>query len=436
MKVPPHSIEAEQAVLGGILIDPEAYARVSWLVPQDFYRHDHQQIFRAIESLPDGTPADIVTVTSQIDDLEEVGGQGYIAHLANVTPTTANIIHYAKTVRERAALRAVIGVASEISDSAFEAETASEVIDDAEKRILEVGRGVQGDDEGYADFRASLRETLDNLDATYQARIRGETTGIMTGVDSFDRRFGGLHAGDLIIIAGRPSMGKSALAQTWMRSIAEQEKSVAIHSVEMPHEQLNHRWLSQYSGVPVDRFRNANFADDDWPKVTNAMGRLSQLQGYLHVHDRSNITPAKVTRLARRLKAETGLSMLVIDYLQILDSDQTNNERRHQIDEMTRAFKNLAIELSIPVVLISQLSRAVEQRQDKRPMLSDLRESGGIEQDADMVLFPYRPAYYGEDAAPGLAELHVAKQRQGPTGYIECAFVEERAMFTDLETRY
>lgn len=434
--VPPHNVEAEQAVLGGILIDPEAFARVSWLRPEDFFRQDHQLVFQAIRALPKGMPPDMVTVGDQLgEDLAEVGSNGYLASLVNQTPTSANIHHYAQTVRDKAVLRQVIQTAGEVVEAARSGEGAAEVVDQAERRFLEVSRGYQGNDEGYAELVPSLRETLDQIEVAKQAREQGHPIGLQTGVTTFDNYFGGLHRGDLIIVAGRPSMGKSALAHTWSRNIAEQNGIVGFHSAEQPRQQILHRWLAQLAKVPLDRFRTANFDDDQWHFITQAMARLKGLDKHLFIHDQSGMRPGTIARHARRLKANHGLDLVVVDYLQNLQADERRDSRRLELEDMSRSLKDLAKELDVPVIALSQLNRSLEQRQNKRPMMADLREAGGLEQDADLIIFPYRPAYYGEDAPPGLAELHVAKNRQGPTGYVECAFVEEQTLFADLEDR-
>ena len=434
--MPMQNIEAEQSVLGGLLLDAGAWSRVSWLAPEDFARHDHQRVFEAIRQLPTGTPPDIITVADQLGaELEEVGGQGYLVTLVNQTPTSANIAHYAQLVRDKAVLRRVIQVAGEVVEVARSGEPAAEVVDQAERRFLEVSRGYQGSDEGYVGILPSLRETVAQLTEAHQARQEGRTIGLETGVTAFDNYFGGLHRGDLIIVAGRPSMGKSALAHTWGRHIAEAAGIVGFHSAEQPRQQILHRWLAQLAKVPVDRFRTANFTEDQWSHVTRAMERIKGLDRRLYIHDQSAMRPGAIARHARRMKADQGLDLVVVDYLQNLQADERRDSRRLELEEMSRSFKDLAKELDVPVVAISQLSRACEQRNDKRPLMSDLREAGGLEQDADLIVFPYRPAYYGEDAPPGMAELRVVKNRQGPTGFVECAFVEEQTLFADLERR-
>lgn len=435
LKVPPHSIEAEQSVLGGLMLDETAWERIEGIVgADDFYRHDHQRVFAAAESLAaEKQPVDMVTVAERLGDgLEEVGGYAYLAHLVHITPTTANIAHYARTVADNARLRRIITAAGEIGQAAFDGGDPRELIDTATTKLAALAAGV--DTEGFNDRRSSMRRFVERLDELWQLRQKGETPGLPTGIERFDTRFGGLHRGNLIVVAGRPSMGKSALAHTWQLNQAKAGYKTAIVSMEMTEWELDQRWVSQQSKIPVEQFGSANLGDDDWPKVIQATSTVADLPIYTMEH--GTVTPAQVRRFARKLQQEQGLDVLYIDYLQLMKGDGSHDKRYGEIGEISRALKGLAMELNIPVVLVSQLNRDVEHRTDKRPKMADLRESGDIEQDANVIIFPFRPAAYEEDADPTEAELIVRKNRQGQTGFLRVRWLGQYTMFADAEWRY
>lgn len=434
-KIPPHSIETEQSVLGGLLMDASAWERIDGLVTaEDFYRYDHQRIFGAATELAaEKEPVDLVTVAQRLgSDLEDVGGQSYLAHLVNVTPTTANIEHYARSVANYARLRNLIMTCGEIAGEAFEATDPQELIDTATNRLAGLAQGLETG--GFKDRQTSMRRFVDELDRLWQLRQTGETPGIPTGIDRFDRRFGGLHRGNLIVVAGRPSMGKSALAHTWQLNQAKAGYRTAIVSLEMTDWELDQRWMAQQSRLPVEKYGNADFNDEEWQKNISATSVIAQLP--IYTLDQDFITPAKIRRHARKLQREQGLDVLYVDYLQLVKADGRHDKRYSEIGEISRALKGLAMELNIPVVLVSQLNREVEQRADKRPLMADLRESGDVEQDANVIVFPFRPAAYDEDADPTEAELIVRKNRQGQTGFLRVRWLGQYTMFADAEFRY
>lgn len=432
MRIPPHSLEAEQSLLGGLMLDENAWYRIEGLLSaDDFYRCDHQLTFAAIAALAaEKRPMDIAAVADRLgDSLDEVGGYAYLAHLNNVTPTSANIEHYAQVIADHARKRQAISTLNEQLEAAYQAESANAVIDattTALSRIESVG------DAGYMDRAQGLSGFLDHLDETWQQRQEGKLPGVPTGLERFDRKFGGLHGGDLIVLAGRPSMGKSAMAHTWQFNQAQRGYTTAIHSLEMPDQQLNQRWIAMLSGVPVGRIKNAELDEGEWRRVVKAHSELIELP--MNSHDKP-VTPAQITRQARRLQQSVGLDVLYIDYLQIVRPD-FGESREQQVSSMSRAFKDLAMMLGIPVVLVAQLNRGLEHRADKRPLMADLRESGQIEQDADVIAFLYRDAVYNDEADPTDAEVIVRKNRQGEPGMTRFRFLEERTMFANAEWRY
>jgi replicative DNA helicase len=443
LKVPPHSIEAEQAVLGGLMIDSRKLDVVADILDADhFFRHDHQLIYRAIASVLDRqAEADIVTVGSELGgNLDEVGGQGYLAQLFNQTPTAANIHHYAWIVADRHRRRRIIQQAGELAQEAYdtdETETDS-VIDHGSQRLFELAEKTER--QGFADFRSVLRGTVEHLDERHQARQRGEDVGIPTGIHRFDDRFGGFQPGDYVIVAGRPSMGKTGLALTWTRNMARRGYDVAFFSVEMPETQLSMRLLAQQSQIPVEKFRAADFSEDDWPKITQAVGKMADLP--IHIDASSGVTPGQVYRRARQLKRRQGLDVLFVDYLQLMEADRMAENRQNTVAMMSRQLAKVAKDLNVVVIVLCQLSRDLEKRQDKTPMMADLRESGSLEQDADTIIFPFRPSvYYDKDPDTGApldgseAKLIVGKMRQGPTGHIPCTYIDEQTFFGDRETR-
>lgn len=435
LRVQPHSLETEQSVLGGLLIDETAWERIEGVVSgEDFYRHDHQRVFAAAESLAaEKEPVDVLTVANRLgDQLEEIGGYAYLVHLVNITPTTANIEHYARTVANHARLRRLITVAGEVSQEAFDGANPLDLIDTATNRLSAIGQGIST--EGFTDRRSSMRRFVDELDRLWQLRQKGETPGLPTGIERFDNRFGGLHRGNLIVVAGRPSMGKSALAHTWQLNQAKAGYKTAIISLEMTEWELDQRWVSQQSKIPVEQFGSANLGDDDWPKVIQATSAVANMP--IYTLEQGTVTPSSVRRFARKLQQEHGLDVLYIDYLQLMKGDGRHDKRYGEIGEISRALKGLAMELNISVVLVSQLNRDVEHRTDKRPQMADLRESGDIEQDANVIIFPFRPAAYDDNEDPTEAELIVRKNRQGQTGFLRVRWLGQYTMFADGDWIY
>lgn len=433
MQTPPHSLEAEQSVIGGLLLDPEAWFRIEGLVvPEDFYRYDHQQVFAAVSGLArENQPIDIVTVSERLaDKLEEVGGHGFLASLLNNTPTTANIEHYAKTVADHARKRRVISTLNEQLAEAYQpGSTANDLIDSTSNALSMIE---STGDAGYIDRETGLRGFVDELDYVWQLHQNGELPGIPTGIERYDRKFGGLHRGDLVVLAARPSMGKSSLVQSWQLNQGKFGYTTAIHSLEMPDKQLNQRWMAMLSGVPAENIKRGALSDDDWPRLVQAQGRLAKLP--IHSYDKP-VTASQIARQARRLQKDSGLDVLYVDYL-LLVTPEDGDSREQQVSSMSRAFKRIAMELDIPVVLLTQLNRSCEKREDKRPMLSDLRDSGAVEQDADVVMFLYRDGMYHEQTPKSEAELIVRKNRQGDTGVGRLRFLEQTTMFADAEDRY
>jgi len=435
LKVPPHSVEAEQSVLGGLLLDEHAWDRVADLLQKaDFYRHDHQLIFDAVGQLVDqNRPPDIVTVSEILERqgaLEEAGGTAYLATLANNTPTTANITHYAQAVRERAVLRGLIEAAGEISENAFHPgeHSVAQILDSAEQRIFNIADQSNQRRGGFAPLRELLRENVERLDELFQRD--DPITGVPTGFGDLDDKTSGLQASDLIIIAGRPSMGKTSFVLNMAENICVAKHSpVAVFSLEMPREQLTMRLLASRARIDAHKMRNGNLHDDDWPKLTKAVGELSEAP--LFIDDTPGLGPIEMRARCRRLKREHGLGLVVVDYLQLMQGSSTAENRATEISEISRSLKALARELDVPVIALSQLNRSLEQRQDKRPMMSDLRESGAIEQDADVIMFIYRDEVYNPDnpETTGVAELIIGKQRNGPTGKVRLTFLSEYTRF-------
>ena len=435
LKVPPHSVEAEQSVLGGLLLDENAWDRVADQVGQeDFYRHDHQLIFNAVGQLVDQhRPPDIVTVSETLErqgHLEEAGGTAYLAELANNTPTSANITHYAHAVRERSVLRSLIRASSEIAELAFHPgeHKVSEVLDQAEQRIFRIADQTGQGRGGFAPLRELLKESVERLDELFQRD--DPITGLQTGFQDLDDKTSGLQDSDLIIIAGRPSMGKTSFVLNMAEHICVREDApVAVFSLEMPREQLTMRLLASRARIDAHKMRNGNLHDDDWPRLTKAVGELSEAP--LFIDDTPSLGPIEMRARCRRLKREHGLGMVIVDYLQLMHGAGDSENRATEISEISRSLKALARELDVPVIALSQLNRSLEQRADKRPMMSDLRESGSIEQDADIIMFIYRDEVYHPDnpESQGIAELIIGKQRNGPTGMVRLTFLDEYTRF-------
>jgi len=438
-RIPPHNIEAEQAVLGAIFLEPDSFSIASEvLLPEDFYRASHQRIYKAMFDLfEQGEPIDIVTVTTILKNnqtLDEVGGVTYLSELADSVPTAANIAYYRNIVEEKALLRRLIRTATDIVSFSFENEgKVDDVLNEAERNILEVSsRGSVGDFKAIGDVLVDVYSNIEEL-----TKSDGEVTGLPTGYRDLDRITSGFQENDLIIIAARPSMGKTAFALNIAQNVATKtDKNVAIFSLEMGADQLVSRMLCAEGNIDSQRLRTGKLQDPDWQRLAMAMGSLSNAGVY--IDDSPGIRVSEIRSKCRRLKQEHGLDMIIIDYLQLIQGSPGSGENRQQeVSEISRSLKGLARELEVPLIALSQLSRGVEQRQDKRPMMSDLRESGSIEQDADIVGFLYRDDYYNEDTEnDSRIEIIISKQRNGPTGTVELAFVKEYNKFVDLDHRY
>ncbi|MFX3623275.1 MAG: replicative DNA helicase [Ectobacillus sp.] len=438
-RTPPQNIEAEQAVLGAIFLEQEALTVSSEiLIPEDFYRTAHQKIFQAMLSLSDkGEPVDLVTVTAELADqnlLEEVGGVSYLAELANSVPTAANVEYYARIIEEKSVLRRLIRTATTIaSDSYAREDDVQGLLSEAEKKILEVSQ--QKNTKAFQNIKDVLVVTYDKIETLHNRK--GDITGIPTGFTELDKMTAGFQRNDLIIVAARPSVGKTAFALNIAQNVATKtDENVAIFSLEMGADQLVMRMLCAEGNIDAQRLRTGSLTDEDWGKLTMAMGSLSNAG--IYIDDTPGIRVGEIRAKCRRLKQESGLGMILIDYLQLIQGNGNKGENRQQeVSEISRSLKALARELQVPVIALSQLSRGVESRQDKRPMMSDIRESGSIEQDADIVAFLYRDDYYDRETEnKNIIEIIIAKQRNGPVGTVELAFVKEYNKFVNLERRY
>jgi replicative DNA helicase len=438
-RLPPQNVEAEQAVLGAIFLEPSALTVASEvLIPEDFYRAAHQKIFNAMLTLNDkGKAVDLITVTENLAAskiLEDVGGVSYLSELASSVPTAANIEYYANIVGEKSVLRRLIRTATEIAQDGYTREDEVEsLLSEAEKSIMEVaGRKNAG---AFHNIKDVLVRTYDNIENMHQHK--GDITGLPTGFTELDRMTAGFQRNDLIIVGARPSVGKTAFALNIAQNVAARSgENVAIFSLEMGAEQLVMRLLCAEGNIDAQRLRTGSLTDEDWGKLTMAMGSLSNAG--IFIDDTPGVRISDIRAKCRRLKQEHGLGMILIDYLQlILGSGRGGENRQQEISEISRSLKQLARELQIPVIALSQLSRGLEQRQDKRPMMSDIRESGSIEQDADIVAFLYRDDYYDKESEnKNIIEIIIAKQRNGPTGTVSLAFVKEYNKFVNLERRF
>ena len=434
LKVPPNSIEAEQALIGGLMLNAQAWDKIADVVSaDDFYRKDHRLIFQAIDRLIDeGSPCDVVTVSEHLDnrgELEKAGGFEYLGMLANETAGAANARAYAKILRERSMLRDLINAGNEIAGSAFtnDGRTASQVLDDAERLVFEIAEKGSRGRKGFMALKDILPATVDRIDELHQSD--GSITGISTGFNEFDKLTAGLQGGDLVIVAGRPSMGKTTFAINIGENAAiGARKGVAIFSMEMPSQQLAFRMISSLGRVDMSHLRTGNFPDEDWSRINTAVQLMSDAP--LYIDDTPGLSPTEIRARSRRLKREHGLDLIVIDYLQLMQVEGTKENRATEISEISRNLKALAKELDVPVIALSQLNRSVEQRTDKRPVMSDLRESGAIEQDADLIVFIYREEVYNQDTPrKGIADITIAKQRNGPIGDFPLTFVGRYTKF-------
>ncbi|MBO1514940.1 replicative DNA helicase [Metabacillus bambusae] len=437
-RIPPQNIEAEQAVLGAIFLQPSSLTLASeLLIPEDFYRASHQKIYNAMLELSDkGEPVDLVTVTSELADanlLEEVGGVSYLSDLANSVPTAANIEYYGKLVEEKSILRRLIRTATGIAQDGYSREDEVEVLlNEAEKTIMEVAQRKNAG--AFQNIKDVLVQTYDNIELLHDRK--GDVTGIPTGFMELDKMTAGFQRNDLIIVAARPSVGKTAFALNIAQNVATKtDENVAIFSLEMGADQLVMRMLCAEGNIDAQRLRTGSLTPEDWGKLTMAMGSLSN--SGIYIDDTPGIRVSEIRAKCRRLKQEAGLGMVLIDYLQLIQGSGRSDNRQQEVSEISRTLKELARELKVPVIALSQLSRGVEQRQDKRPMMSDIRESGSIEQDADIVAFLYRDDYYDKESEnKNIIEIIIAKQRNGPVGTVSLAFVKEYNKFVNLERRF
>ena len=446
LKLPPHSVEAEQSVLGGLMLENSAWERVADLInEQDFYRSDHRAIWKQIVRLVDeNKPADVVTVAEALESLEQLdhaGGLAYLAALAQNTPSAANIRRYAEIVRERSVLRKLVEVGAQISDSALApaGRSAAQILDEAEARVFEIKEAGAKTTQGFLPVQPLLIEVVNRIDELYNRDNPTEVTGVATGFTDLDTKTSGLQPGDLIIVAGRPSMGKTAFSLNIAENVAlDANLTVAVFSMEMGANQLVMRMLGSVGRLDQHKLRTGRMAEDDWPRLAHAVGRLNETPFY--IDESPGLTAmevrARARRLARQCPSDRPLGLIVIDYLQLMSGAAGQSENRAtEISEISRSLKSLAKELRVPVIALSQLNRSLEQRPNKRPVMSDLRESGAIEQDADVILFIYRDDVYNPDSPDkGTAEIIIGKQRNGPIGTVRLTFLGEYTRFESFAT--
>ena len=438
-KVPPHDLEAEQAILGSMLTDKDAViSAIEVLREEDFYREDNKAIYEAIFNLYNrAEPVDIITVKSELESMgkfEQVGGLEYLAELPEKVPTTANAMKYIKIVEEKSTLRRLIRTANEIIDLGYDqTEDVEDIMEGAEKKIFNIMQ--EKNQKGYSPLKDVLVESFTQLEELYNKKQH--ITGVPTGFAELDYKTAGLHGSELILIAARPAMGKTAFALNIATNAAVRANvPVAVFSLEMSKEQLVNRILCSEAMVDSNKVRTGKLEDDDWAKLAGAIGPLSEAE--IYIDDTPGINVTEIRAKCRKLKLEKNIGMVVIDYLQLVQgSNKRNGSREQEISEISRSLKILAKELNVPVIALSQLSRAAEQRPDHRPMLSDLRESGAIEQDADIVTFLYRDDYYNKDSEKkDIAEVIIAKHRGGSTGTVELLWLGSYTKFVNLERRF
>ncbi|MFA6312965.1 MAG: replicative DNA helicase [Sterolibacterium sp.] len=441
LKLPPHSIEAEQSLLGGLLLDNSAWDRIADIVNEgDFYRDDHRRIFRRIRQLVEqAKPADVVTVFEAIEkhnEVEQAGGLAYLSEIANNTPSAANIRRYAEIVHERAVLRRLVAVGDEIAASALNpaGKDVKQLLDQAEAKVFEIAESGARTSQGFVAIQPLLGQVVDRIQELYEQENPSEITGVPTGFIDLDKMTAGLQAGDMIVVAGRPSMGKTAFALNIAEHVGvDLGLPVAIFSLEMSGPQLAMRFLSSVGRLDAHRIRTGRLNDDEWDKMTVALGKLHNAP--IHIDETGAINATDLRARARRLARQFGgkLGLIVIDYLQLMTSTRDGENRATEISEISRSIKALAKELQVPIIALSQLSRKVEERNDKRPLMSDLRESGAIEQDADIILMMYREEYYKPDTQEkGVAEVIIGKHRNGPTGTVKLTFLGEYTKFVSF----
>ena len=440
LRVPPHSIEAEQSVLGGLLLDNAAWERVSdTLREEDFYRHDHRLIWHHIARLIElSRPADVITVHESLTSAgkaEEVGGLAYINALAHNTPSAANIRRYAEIVSERATLRRLVSIADEISANALnpQGKEAKQLLDEAEAKVLQISQEGQRGLAGFQQIQPLLSQVVERIDELYHREGDSDVTGVPTGFSDLDKMTSGLQPGDLVIVAGRPSMGKTSFSMNIGEHVAiEQGLPVAVFSMEMGAVQLAMRMLGSVGMLDQHRMRTGKLTNEDWPRVTHAVSKMQD--ALVFIDETPALTAMEVRSRARRLHRECGqLGLIIIDYIQLMSGGSGSENRATEISEISRSLKGLAKELNCPLIALSQLNRSLEQRPNKRPVMSDLRESGAIEQDADVILFIYRDEVYNPDSPDkGSAEIIIGKQRNGPIGTVRLTFQGSSTRFLNF----
>lgn len=439
IKVPPHSVEAEQAVLGGLMLDNRRFDEVSEVIAAvDFYRQEHRLIYGAVERLAaESEPLDVVTLAEFLEragDIEDAGGLSYLAELAEKTPSAANIRAYAQIVAERSILRQLIEVSGGIVDSAFNplGRTSSDLLDEAERNVFRIAESRTKEGTGPKPINPILTQALTRIEELFESGEK--VTGLTTGFNDLDEWTSGMQPADLIIVAGRPSMGKTTFAMNVVENaLLAAETPIIVFSMEMPADALVMRMLSSLGRIDQSRIRSGKLEEDDWPRLTSAVSLLKDKP--LYIDDTPALSPTEMRSRARRIARENGgkLGLIMVDYLQLMRVPGNSEGRTAEISEISRSLKGLAKELSCPVVALSQLNRSLEQRPNKRPVNSDLRESGAIEQDADVIMFVYRDEVYNEDTQDkGIAEIIIGKQRNGPIGTVRLAFIGKYTKFEDL----
>ncbi len=435
IKVPPHSIQGEQSVLGGLMLDNSAWERIADQVLEgDFYRQEHRLIFAAISSQAnEGQNFDVVTLAEHLErcgDLESVGGLPYLVRLAEETPSAANIKSYANIVREYSVMRQLISASTDIAESAYrpQGRKCAELLDEAERKVFQIAEQTTRGGGGFEPIKSLLTKAVDRIETLFQQDE--PITGVSTGFTDFDMMTSGLQHADLVIVAGRPSMGKTTFAMNIAENVAIQAgKAVAVFSMEMPGDALAMRMMSSLGRIDQLRVRTGKLEDDEWPRLSSAVSMLAETR--LYIDDTPALSPTEVRARARRLKREhDDLGLIVIDYLQLMQAPGEGDNRTNEISAISRSLKALAKEIDVPVIALSQLNRSLEQRTNKRPIMSDLRESGAIEQDADLIVFIYRDEVYNEDSADkGIAEIIIGKQRNGPIGTTRLTFLGKYTKF-------
>ena len=437
LRIPPHSIEAEQSVLGGLLLDNAAWDKIADFVSsEDFYRYDHRLIFQHIARLINSAkPADVITVFESLSSAakaEEVGGVTYLNALAQNTPSAANIRRYAEIVRDRGILRKLITVADDISGSAFnpQGKEVKQMLDEAESKIFSIAEEGARGSQGFQEIQPLLTQVVERIDELYNRDNPNDITGVPTGFLDLDRMTSGLQPGDLVIVAGRPSMGKTAFSVNIGEHVAvDSGLPVAIFSMEMGGAQLAMRMLGSVGRLDQHRLRTGRLNDEDWPRLTHAIQKMNDAQ--IFIDETPSLSSIELRARARRLARQCGkLGLIIVDYLQLMSANSPGENRATEISEISRNLKGLAKELNCPVIALSQLNRSLEQRPNKRPVMSDLRESGAIEQDADLILFIYRDEVYNPDSPEkGMAEIIIGKQRNGPIGSVRMTFLGHYTKF-------